>query len=44
MVFEQRIDANPKKIRAAHDFKTPRMVKGIQRLINKIMALSHFIS
>ncbi|KAK9951538.1 hypothetical protein M0R45_006976 [Rubus argutus] len=44
MVSHRGIEANPEKIRAILDLKSPRTFKDIQSLNGRIVALSRFIS
>ncbi|WP_271039623.1 reverse transcriptase domain-containing protein [Agrobacterium sp. ST15.13.040] len=44
MVSERGIDANPEKIKALLEFRTPATVKDVQRLTGRITSLSRFIS
>ncbi|XP_059669203.1 uncharacterized protein LOC132314344 [Cornus florida] len=44
MVSRRGIEANPKKIRAVIDMRSPRSTKDLQRLTGKIAALSRLIS
>ena len=44
MVFQQGIEANPKKVRAILEMTSPRIVKEVQKLIGRIVALNRFVS
>ena len=44
LVSHQGIEANPKKIRAVTEMKSPRTIKEVQSLIGKLAALNQFIS
>lgn len=44
MVFNRGIVANLKKLKVVYDMSPPKMVKDIQCLTGRIMALSRFIS
>ncbi|KAL0378470.1 UNVERIFIED_CONTAM: hypothetical protein Sradi_3152500 [Sesamum radiatum] len=44
MVTQRGIEANPSKIKAILDMKTPSNVNEVQRLTRRIVALSRFIS
>ncbi|KAI9185503.1 hypothetical protein LWI28_007958 [Acer negundo] len=44
MVHERGIEANPEKIKAILDLKSPTTLKQAQRLIDRITALNRFIS
>ena len=44
MVSRRGIKANPEKVRAILDMTSPRMVKEVQRLIGRVVALNRFIS
>ena len=44
MVFQQRIEANPEKIRAILEMTSLRTVKEVQKLTRRIAALNRFIS
>ena len=44
LVSHRGIEANPEKIRAVIDMKSPRTVKEVQSLTGKLAALNRFIS
>ena len=44
MVSQRGIEANPDKIKAIMEIKSPKMVKEVQSLIGKVNALNRFIS
>lgn len=44
LITEQGIEANPKKIRALQNMKTPQNTREVQRLVGRIITLSYFIS
>uniref|UniRef100_UPI00200C0FF9 hypothetical protein n=1 Tax=Escherichia coli TaxID=562 RepID=UPI00200C0FF9 len=44
MVSERGIEANPEKIKALLEFRTPATIKDVQRLTGRITSLSRFIS
>ncbi|XP_024033590.1 uncharacterized protein LOC112095713 [Citrus clementina] len=44
MVSHRRIEANPEKIRAITEMRSPRTVKEVQSLTGKLAALNRFIS
>ncbi|WP_248789483.1 hypothetical protein, partial [Escherichia coli] len=44
MVSERGIDANPEKIKALLEFRTPATIKDVQKLTGRITSLSRFIS
>jgi len=44
LVTKRGIEANPKKIKAILDLKSPRNIKDVQRLTGRIPALNRFIS
>ena len=44
MVSRKRIEANPTQIKTLAEIKTPEPVRDVQRLMDKITALSRFIS
>lgn len=43
-VFHRGIEANPEKVKAILDMQAPRSTKEVQRLADRITALSRFIS
>ena len=44
MVSQRGIEANPEKVRAILDMTFPKMVKEVQRLTRRVVALNRFIS
>ena len=44
IVNQRGIEANPEKIKALLDMKTPRSIKDVQRLTGRVAALNIFIS
>ncbi|KAL5852794.1 hypothetical protein ACOSQ3_007912 [Xanthoceras sorbifolium] len=44
MVHQRGIEANPDKIKAIQELRSPRTIKGIQGLTGRVIALSRFVS
>ena len=44
MVSQRGIEANPEKVRAIIDMKSPRTIKEVQKLTGRIAALNRFVS
>ena len=44
MVFQRGIEVNPEKVRAILELETPRIVKTVQSLNGKVVALNRFVS
>ena len=44
MVSQQGIEANPDKVKAIIEVKSPKIVKEVQSLIGKVAALNKFVS
>ena len=44
MVSQKGIEANPKKVRAILDMMSPKIVKEVQKLIERIATLNKFVS
>ena len=44
MVSQKGIEANPEKVRAILDMMSPKIVKEVQKLIERIATLNKFVS
>lgn len=44
IVFNQWVEANPKKIKAVCNMTSPRTIKDVQRLTGRVAALNRFVS
>ena len=44
MVSQRGIEANPNKIRAIMEVKSPKTIKEVQSLMRKVAALNKFVS
>ena len=44
MVSQRGIEANPDKIRAIMEVKSPKTIKEVQSLMRKVAALNKFVS
>ena len=44
MVPQRGIDANPNKVKAIIEVKSPKTLKEVQSLIGKVVALNKFVS
>ena len=44
MVSQRGIELNPKKVKAILDMVSPKIVKEVQRLMGRVVALNRFVS